>query len=375
MFEREVYNYKDLEVRISDYASDEMLYLLNNAIQGSEGGMRYSLQDVNKKIQAYNKSIRFVSLYKNNRLTGTIGACFRVSGQGNLRFPSSYMRYLAIQSVYQVDPAWTGRRTFGIRSDKEDSFKQNILSFFSKPHMLELDEVKEGDKHIMYAFIESMNERSKNIVNQAGYEYVRSFLTVAFSRFSPRLDKRVEILGKDDRPLMEDILRDYYREYSLFSLDYAFYGNRYYVLKEDNKIVAGVLAIPSRQKIYDIPGVWGWVIMKVLPRIPYYKRLFHPEEFKYLVFDAIYCREGYEKHLATLFESVCAAEGYYTGLTWLDDRSRLYDELRTGVNMGALNRMLNAKPGLIYVQFINFDEKEKELFYEAPAYISGFDFS
>ena len=375
MFEREVYNYKDLEVRISDYASDEMLYLLNNAIQGSEGGMRYSLQDVNKKIQAYNKSIRFVSLYKNNRLTGTIGACFRVSGQGNLRFPSSYMRYLAIQSVYQVDPAWTGRRTFGIRSDKEDSFKQNILSFFSKPHMLELDEVKEGDKHIMYAFIESMNERSKNIVNQAGYEYVRSFLTVAFSRFSPRLDKRVEILGKDDRPLMEDILRDYYREYSLFSLDYAFYGNRYYVLKEDNKIVAGVLAIPSRQKIYDIPGVWGWVIMKVLPRIPYYKRLFHPEEFKYLVFDAIYCREGYEKHLATLFESVCASEGYYTGLTWLDDRSRLYDELRTGVNMGALNRMLNAKPGLIYVQFINFDEKEKELFYEAPAYISGFDFS
>lgn len=375
MFEREVYNYKDLEVRISDYASDEMLYLLNNAIQGSEGGMRYSLQDVNKKIQAYNKSIRFISLYKNNRLTGTIGACFRVSGQGNLRFPSSYMRYLAIQSVYQVDPAWTGRRTIEIRSDKEDSFKQNILSFFSKPHMLELDEVKEGDKHIMYAFIESMNERSKNIVNQAGYEYVRSFLTVAFSRFSPRLDKRVEILGKDDRPLMEDILRDYYREYSLFSLDYAFYGNRYYVLKEDNKIVAGVLAIPSRQKIYDIPGVWGWVIMKVLPRIPYYKRLFHPEEFKYLVFDAIYCREGYEKHLATLFESVCASEGYYTGLTWLDDRSRLYDELRTGVNMGALNRMLNAKPGLIYVQFINFDEKEKELFYEAPAYISGFDFS
>jgi hypothetical protein len=375
MFEREVYNYKDLEVRISDYASDEMLYLLNNTIQGSEGGMRYSLQDVNKKIQAYNKSIRFISLYKNNRLTGTIGACFRVSGQGNLRFPSSYMRYLAIQSVYQVDPAWTGRRTFEIRSDKEDSFKQNILSFFSKPHMLELDEVKEGDKHIMYAFIESMNERSKNIVNQAGYEYVRSFLTVAFSRFSPRLDKRVEILGKDDRPLMEDLLRDYYREYSLFSLDYAFYGNRYYVLKEDDKIVAGVLAIPNRHKIYDIPGVWGWVIMKVLPRIPYYRRLFHPEEFKYLVFDAIYCREGYEKHLATLFESACAAEGYYTGLTWLDDRSRLYDELRTGVNMGALNRMLNAKPGLIYVRFINFDEKEKELFYEAPAYISGFDFS
>ena len=43
--------------------------------------------------------------------------------------------------------------------------------------------------------------------------------------------------------------------------------------------------------------------------------------------------------------------------------------------MGALNRMLNAKPGLVYSRFINLTEEEKEVFYNAPAYISGFDFS
>jgi hypothetical protein len=37
--------------------------------------------------------------------------------------------------------------------------------------------------------------------------------------------------------------------------------------------------------------------------------------------------------------------------------------------------MLNAKPGLVYTRFLNFTEKEKECFYDAPAYISGFDFS
>jgi len=37
--------------------------------------------------------------------------------------------------------------------------------------------------------------------------------------------------------------------------------------------------------------------------------------------------------------------------------------------------MLNAKPGLVYAKFINFTENEKESFYDAPAYISGFDFS
>jgi len=72
---------------------------------------------------------------------------------------------------------------------------------------------------------------------------------------------------------------------------------------------------------------------------------------------------------------ILADEGFHTGLTWLDDRSLLYDKIRTGVKMGALNRMLNAKPGLVYTRFLNFSEEEKEPFYNAPAYISGFDFS
>ena len=113
----------------------------------------------------------------------------------------------------------------------------------------------------------------------------------------------------------------------------------------------------------------------VLPFAPYFRRLFHPGEFHFLVFDAIYCKPGKEALLGRLFESVCAAEGFHTGLIWLDDRSEFYDKMRTEVKMGALNRMLNAKPGLVYTKFINLTEEEKERFYDAPAYVSGFDFS
>jgi len=387
MFERVVTKYNDLEIRVSDNATEEMLYLLDNTIQGSEGGMRYSLQNVEPRIKAYRDRIRFVSLYKKNQVTGTIGACFRVSGQGALKSPSSYLRYLSIQTTYQLDAGWRKRRKEKAKPEKEDNFKHKVLEIFSKPHLLEVGDVKEGEKHIMYAFIESMNERSKNLVTQAGYEYVRSFLTVAFSRFSPKADKRVvklkegetrserDAVPQSGRGRMGELISEYYREHSLFTPDYAFYGDKYYVLREGDEIVAGVLAIPGVHKIYDIPGIWGWVMMSVLPKMPYYRRLFHPGEFRYLVFDAIYCKKGSEDLLATLFESVCAAEGYFTGLMWLDDRSELYDSLRSGVKMGAINRILNAKPGLVYIRFINFTEKEKEPFYEAPAYISGFDFS
>jgi hypothetical protein len=375
MFERKVLDYKGLEVKVSDYANEGILDILNHAVQGSEGGLRFSLQNIAPRIGAYKNQIRFVSLYKKNQITGTVGSCYRLSGQGKLRYPSSYLRYLAFQSTYQSDLTWRRRRKALIKPEKDDTFKQKTLEIFSKPHLLDLDNVFEGDKHVMYAFVESMNERSKNLVHQAGYEYIRSFLTVAFSRFSPKPDKRVTKLRNEEKEKMESLLMEYYKNYSFFSIDHSFFGDSYYILKEGDNILAGVNAIPSVYKVYNMPGIWGWVIMHVLPKMPYFRRLFRPGEFRHLVFDSIYCKPGKEKLLATLFESACAAEGFHTGLTWLDDRSLLYDKIRSGVKMGALNRMLNAKPGLVYTRFLNFSEEEKEPFYNAPAYISGFDFS
>lgn len=375
MFERIVFDYQGLVVKVSDYANDGILDILNHAVQGSEGGLRFSLQNIAPRIAAYKDKIRFVSLYKKNQITGTVGSCFRISGQGDLRYPTSYLRYLAFQSTYQSDLNWRKRRKAIIKPEKDDSFKKKTLDIFSKPHLLNLSDVFEGDKHIMYAFLESMNERSKNLVHQAGYEYIRSFLTVSFSRFSPKADRRVVKLREDQKEQMESLLLDYYRDYSFFYPEYSFFGDSYYILKEGDEIVAGVSAIPSVYKVYDVPGIWGWVMMKVLPKVPYFRRLFRPGEFRYLVFDAIYCKPGREELLAPLFESACFEKGFNTGLTWLDDRSQLYDKLRTIVKMGALNRMLNAKPGLVYARFINMTDVDKDKFYDAPAYISGFDFS
>ena len=375
MIEKTILNIKGLEVRVTDHANEDILGILNHTVQGSEGGLRFSLQNIAPRIEAYGNKIRFVSLYKQNRITGTVGACFRMSGEGALRYPSTYIRYLAFLSTYQTSLNWRKREKAVIKPESDFSFKQRTLEIFSRPHILELPDVFEEDKHIMYAFLESMNERSKNLVNQAGYEYIRSFLTVAFSRFSPKADPRVSKLSDMEKPGMKELLVDYYKDYSLFTPENAFYGDRYYVLREGGEIIAGVCTIPSAYKVYDIPGIWGWVMMKMLPGFPYLRRLFRPGEFRYLVLDAIYCKKGRERLLANLFESACAAEGFNTGLTWIDDRSYLFDKMRTGVKMGALNRMLNAKPGLVYTKFINMTQEDKDRFYDAPAYISGFDFS
>jgi hypothetical protein len=376
MVEKTVYSYKDLEVRISADSNEEIMDLLNHTIHGAERGMQYSLRNIEQKIKAYRNSIRFVTLYKKNHVAGTIGSCYRISGQGQLRAHSTYLKYLSFQAPYQASTDIPRlKRKAAPAHEGDESFKKKVLEIFSKPYLLDLENVYEGDRHIMYAFIESMNERTKNLVNQAGYEYVRSFLTIAFSRFSPKSFPEVRKITAAEKPEMKNLLDNFYRDYSLYNSDHSLDDGNYYVLKEDDRIIAGAASYPTLHKIFHIPGVWGWILMKVLPRIPYYHRLFHPGEFRFIVFDSVYCEKGRERALEKLFESICAAEGFNTGLMWLDDRSDFYDKVRSLLNMGVLNRMLNAKPGLVFIRFINYDEKDKAVFYESPAYISGFDFS
>jgi len=257
----------------------------------------------------------------------------------------------------------------------QESFKQKVLSMFSKPCDFPDKPDAEGDTHVMYAYVESKNERSKNLINQAGYEYIRSFLTIVFSRFTPKKDARVTKLNADEVPGMRDILKEYYSKHSFYTDEFSFFNNGYYVLRENNEIIAGVCVIPTSYRVVNIPGIWGWIMMKIMPVAPYFRRLFKPGEFRYLVLGALYCREGRENILPDLFEAVCAEEGFHTALTWLDDHSSLFEKLRTNRRMGSLNRILNAKPGLVYASFSNLSAEEKEKFYDSPVYISGFDFS
>jgi hypothetical protein len=133
--------------------------------------------------------------------------------------------------------------------------------------------------------------------------------------------------------------------------------------------------VPASFRIVEMPGLRGKVLMKLLPVTPGFKKIFRPEELRFLVFEAVYCKEGKEKSLEKLMEAVCAIEGYKLGLTWIDSGSKLYEVVSEKLNMGFLNRMLDGSPGLVYANFINFNGKEVEKYTEYPAYISGFDFT
>jgi hypothetical protein len=375
MAERTVFSYKNLEVKVSSETNEEINALLSSTIVGSEGGMQYTMRDIATKIANYGKSIRLVSLIRNYSLAAVIGACYRECNLGGMLHRCVHLRFLSFRPQYQTARVAQNRLKSSLAPPDGDSFRQKALCIFSRPHLLDFPQLGEGGKTVLYAFVESKNERSKNLIQQAGYEYIRSFLTLSFSRFNPKAFHGVSVATEEEKPLVLKELARFYQGYSFYFDQFAFHNNSYYVLREEGRIIAGVSAIPTEYIIRNVPGVWGWIMMKVLPFAPLFRRLFSPGLFRFVSLGSVFYLPGREDALAPLFETVCSRTGLNTALTWADDRGPLYEALRTRVRMGALNRMLNAKPGLVYARFINYSDEEKEPFYDAPAFISGFDFS
>src|SRR5512133_1294992 len=151
MTEKTILNSPGLEVRVSDEANEGILDILNHTIQGSEGGLRFSLQNPEVRIKEYKDKIRFVSLYRKNKVTGTLGACFRVTGQDELKCHTTYIRYFAFNPVYQTESRPGRKKHIPSKSEQaEDSFKKRTLDLFSKPQLLDYPDISESDKHIMY---------------------------------------------------------------------------------------------------------------------------------------------------------------------------------------------------------------------------------
>ena len=373
--EKIIISYKDLDVKLTSYTDGRILALLNSTVLGTRGGMMHQLKNIGGRIKAYGDNIRFVSLYMKDRLTGTIGFCYRKILTGGKTYHSSYLRYFSFMPAFQAAINSKGMHKRQRPATRAETWKDEVMAFFRKPQMLDFPGYERDEKHVVYAYVESKNERSKKFIQQVGFEHIRTFLTVAFSRFKPRESEGVTKLMEEEKDEMRKMLADFYTDHSFYSDEFIYYGDRFYVIKEKGEIIAGISVVPASFRVVDMPGVWGWVFMKILPVTPLFKRIFKPEELRFLVFESVYFKKGREKSLEKLMESVCAIEGYNLGLSWLDDRSELYELMRTKINMGALNRMLNAKPGLVFANFINFSQEEKDEFYDYPAYISGFDFT
>lgn len=232
----------------------------------------------------------------------------------------------------------------------------------------------EKDKSFYYAYVESTNHRSMNYLKKIGYKEISTIRTMGFSRFFPRIDKRMRILDMDKKEEVIRLLKTYYRNHRLVHFNHIIQGTPYFALYEDDEIIAGVQPHPATWVVRNIPLRGGKILIRLLPYIPMIRSLFNPHKFQFIAFEGFYVKKGREEVLPKLFESVLAHFKLKSAMMWFDQVDPLYDKLVAMGKMGLLHHFARSAETRLMGMPENLTPEEKEIVVHGPYYTAGFDF-
>jgi len=226
-----------------------------------------------------------------------------------------------------------------------------------------------------YSYIEETNQRSLAISKKDGYQPIGALEAVLFSRLYPKQNAKFSRLPPTEYPQMLLQLQATYQNYTLVQPDRIFYEQNYFVLKENDEIVAGVQANPVAWHIIHMPGLTGKIVMKVLPYVPVLNRLINPQNHQFLALEAVYVKPGREKELLTLLKSTLAHFGYTSALLMLDVNCPLRQLLKSLGSLGLMHALNKSIYTQVMVKTNGITEEEIKSYPEQPIYASAFDFS
>ena len=240
-----------------------------------------------------------------------------------------------------------------------------------------MSSIREGEtlKTIFVGFIERGNKSSYKVSESAGYRTIGTIKTTGFSRFFPGKSVKIrQINTETEKQEMLALLRDQYRQHALVQFDYLFMHNNYYVIKENNEIVAGCQFHRAHWVVNKMPGFIGKIILKVVPRVPLINQLFNPKKFEFLAFEGLYFKPGNEHRLHELFEGLLAQEKLKSALFWMGENCPYYKALINYGHLGFINKFVKDSDVYIMASYQNMSAEEIYETENSPLYASGFDY-
>lgn len=354
--------YQDFVIEIEKHPTDDITQLLEKNVIGTPGkSMRYQQLNVKEKLAHYRRLI-FTSIRKKDAIIATCCFSKRETKNNDTPFKSFYIRYFSFKEQYRKKDGRTESRKFKGELRKE---VKEILN----GHGLIQDTYSPA---YFYAYVDPNNERSARLCEEFGFLRLREFSTLIFSRFNPGPSDKVSRITSDDKSEIAKLIMQQYREYSMVCLDQLFYKDNYFVLRDkENKIIAGVQANSENWKIIEMPGKFGRLTLKIIPKLPLLNKLFK-ENYRFATFESIIYKPGFEKSLEVLFGAVLAELNVNSALMWHDNQSTLYHTLRS-LNLGLLGKLKKEVKGNVVAKFINMNEASTEKIKNSPAFISSFD--
>jgi hypothetical protein len=184
----------------------------------------------------------------------------------------------------------------------------------------------------------------------------------------------MERIKPSDKEQVVKLLNRHYANHSLVHFSYIFQEENYFVLRENDEIIAGCQVHHAAWIVKNIPGKLGGLFLKCVPYLPVVRSVFNPNNFKFLTFEGFYVKEGREVELIKLFESIMRHFSLRASLIWLDIRDPLYQTL---IKLGKHGMMKNFVDSAS-VKILAIPEKASihtmQHIQNHPLYISTFDF-
>lgn len=344
-----IYHNEDLYIELSQEITDEIRELLWSMAWGTNGPIYQKISNSEKDEHIHRP--HFLLLKKAGELLGMCTVSQRTMYFGGEAVESYYLQHFSIKKAHQ------GKRYSQLLiSEAKRYFEETLPRPF-----------------VGYAYIEGKNVRSQKAARFIQYETVDTFRTIFFSRLFPNKIKNGRRLRATERGQMRERLHDFYAAHSFVHFTNTFHKDGYFVSEQNGEIVAGVQAYPVEWKILSMPHFSGKLVMNVVPKIPIINRLFRPQQHRFLVFDAFYFAEGKEEQLVRLLEHVLADYRLYSGLLWLDTKSKVFERLDALRTWGILDKVEGKLPVTAIAKFHGLTVEQEQRYKSMPIYIAGFD--
>jgi Acetyltransferase (GNAT) family len=240
-----------------------------------------------------------------------------------------------------------------------------------------MSSIRKGEtaKTIFVGFVERGNKSSYKVSETAGYHNIGTIKTVGFSRFFPKKSAKIQQVNTEaEKQEVIALLKDQYHQHALVQFDYLFMHDNYYVIRENNEIVAGCQFHKAHWVINKMPGLMGKIILNVVPRIPLLNKLFNPKKFLFLAYEGIYFKPGKEKQLHELFEGLLAQEKLKSALFWMGENCPCRQALTLYGGQGLINKFVKNSDVHIMASYQNMTPEEIYATENSPLYASGFDY-
>ncbi|MDX2246814.1 MAG: hypothetical protein SF052_08580 [Bacteroidia bacterium] len=347
----------------------QVIELLDGIVWGTPGGIRYRKSPFAEKPEELTEA-KFLKLYRRDRLIATLGLMYRKIVFQNQTVHTYYFRNFAfiepLRVLLEAQSAGSPKR----KKTSASLLHQRFLALFEKGGFFESRHP--GEPVLFFAYVINNNARSARLIREFGFEEIRMFRTLLYSNFFPRIKEGVSLLPPERVGEMTQKLAAQYAD--SWQLDPAKVVNpeNYYVIISEGEILAGVSARPTRWELVSLPGFSGKMITEVLPRLPFIRKGFQPDNFRFAALEGLYVRPGAENRLPELFASTCARLGLNIAMIWLDEQSREFEMVNEWVNLGLIHRLSRNTDAVTVVgRSLNMPEEVAKKIYETAAYISA----